>query len=393
MTSHFNQLLNPIVTNLAPDGLTEFQRTICDIPDIVQLTFGEPGFDADTRIKEAVKESVDANNSHYTDPSGEEALRNKFREYINTKYKTHYGNVSNVMVTAGVSEGINVVFMTMLEEGEGVLIPDPAYPPYFAALKLAHAEAININTRASNFKLTPEQVEEAIEQASVPVKAILFNYPTNPTGVTYSRDELIELANVFEKHGLWVISDEIYSQLTYDQEHTSMAELLPRQTVMITGLSKSHALTGYRLGFILADDVFMKQAKKVHDTLMFSLPKIIQDGALVAITEADDVVAEMREIYQRRRDWLLPHLEEMGFYVISPQGAFYIFAKIPEDMGDDGYAFSLALAQEGKVGVIPGSAFAETTKDYIRISYAVSDEDLELAITRMKKFLQDKRGW
>ncbi|MCW0953832.1 aminotransferase class I/II-fold pyridoxal phosphate-dependent enzyme [Weissella ceti] len=392
MTSHFNQLLNPIVTNLAPDGLTEFQRTIRDIPDIVQLTFGEPGFNADARIKQAVKASVDADNSHYTDPSGEETLRDKFREYINTKYKTHYGNVSNVMVTAGVSEGINVVFMTMLAAGEGILIPDPAYPPYFAALKLAYAEAITINTRASDFKITPEQVEEAIEQASIPVKAILFNYPTNPTGVTYSRDELIALANVFEKHQLWVISDEIYSQLTYDQEHTSMAELLPSQTVMITGLSKSHALTGYRLGFILADDLFMKQAKKVHDTLMFSLPKVIQDGALVAITEADDIVAEMRQVYQRRRDWLLPHLEDMGFSVISPQGAFYMFAKIPADIGHDGYDFALSLAQEGKVGVIPGSAFSETTKDYIRISYAVSDEDLERAVTRMKKFLQDKRS-
>lgn len=223
------------------------------------------------------------------------------------------------------------------------------------------------------------------------VKAVLFNYPTNPTGVTYSQAELRALADVFEKHQLWVISDEIYSQLTYDQAHYSMATLLPDQTIMITGLSKSHALTGYRLGFILGNEAFMIQAKKVHDTLMFSLPKILQDGALVAITEADDVVDEMKDVYQQRRDWLLPQLEAMGFEVIEPQGAFYMFAKIPEDFGDDGYAFALALAQEGKVGVIPGSAFSDTTRDYIRLSYAVSDQDLEIAVQRMNAFISMER--
>lgn len=391
MTSHFNQLLNPIVTNLEPDGLTEFQRTIRDIPDLLQLTFGEPGFEADDRIKSAIIESVEADHSHYTDPSGEPELRAALQAYINDKYDTQYADGNNVLVTAGVSEGINVVFMTLLSPGEGILIPEPAYPPYFAALKLAHAKAVRINTRETKFKLTPKQVETALAEAEVPVKAILFNYPTNPTGVTYSKTELQALADVFAKHQLWVISDEIYSQLTYDQDHASMAAMLPEQTIMITGLSKSHALTGYRLGFILGSEQFMKQAKKVHDTLMFSLPKILQDGALVAITAADDVVEEMKTVYQKRRDWLLPKLEAMGFDVIAPQGAFYMFAKIPVDFGEDGYAFALSLAQEGKVGVIPGSAFSDTTKDYIRLSYAVSDDDLSIAVERMNAFIAMKR--
>lgn len=391
MTTDFNQLLNPIVTNLAPDGLTEFQRIIRDIPDVLQLTFGEPGFNADERIKAAVINSVEEDNSHYTDPAGELELRLAIKDYINDKYDTSYADENNVLVTVGASEGINIVFMTLLSQNEGVLIPDPAYPPYFAALNLAHAEAVRINTRETNFKLTPQQVEQAIEDAEIPVKAVLFNYPTNPTGVTYSNDELKALAAVFEKHKLWVISDEIYSQLTYDQSHISMAALLPKQTVKITGLSKSHALTGYRLGFILAEEPFMVQAKKVHDTLLFSLPKILQDGALVAITEADDVVSEMRDIYRKRRDWLLPELTKMGFDVIMPEGAFYMFAKIPADFGNDGYQFALQLAQEGKVGVIPGGAFSENTQDYIRISYAVSDDDLKLGVQRMNAFLANKR--
>lgn len=391
MTKEFNQLLNPIVTNLAPDGLTNFQRIISDIPGIVRLTFGEPGFDADARIKNAVIASVEENNSHYTDPTGEPELRDAVQCYFNQKYKTNYPSADNVLVTAGVSEGINVVFMTLLAPGEGVLIPEPAYAPYFAALDLAHANAVSINTRATKFKLTPEQVEEAINHAEVPVKAILFNYPTNPTGVTYTREELVALSAVFEKHQLWVISDEIYSQLTYDQQHVSLAELLPEQTVMITGLSKSHALTGYRLGFILASERFMIQARKVHDTLMFSLPKILQDGALAAITQADEVVAEMRDIYRERRDWVLADLESLGFDVITPEGAFYLFAKIPTDMGDDGYAFALDLANEAKVAVIPGAAFSESTKDYIRISYAASDADLKEGMQRIHRFLETKR--
>lgn len=392
MTKEFNQLLNPIVTNLAPDGLTNFQRIISDIPGIVRLTFGEPGFDADARIKNAVIASVEDNNSHYTDPTGEPELREAVQQYFNKKYKTRYESPNNVLVTAGVSEGINVVFMTLLAPGEGVLIPEPAYAPYFAALNLAHAEAVSINTRATKFKLTPEQVEEAITNATVPVKAILFNYPTNPTGVTYTREELTALSEVFEKHQLWVISDEIYSQLTYDQAHVSLAELMPEQTIMITGLSKSHALTGYRLGFILASERFMIQARKVHDTLMFSLPKIFQDGALAAITQADDVVTDMRDIYRERRNWLLADLESLGFDVIRPEGAFYLFAKIPEDMGTDGYNFALNLAKEAKVAVIPGSAFSDSTADYIRISYAASDNDLREGMQRIRKFLDMKRA-
>ncbi len=228
------QPLNPIVTGMEQDGLTSFQEEIRDIPDLVRLTFGEPGFNVADSIKARIIESVRDDNSHYADSQGIRDLRNATIHYFNDQYNLSYEGEDNIVVTAGVSEAINVVFQTLLNDGEGVIIPEPAYPPYFAALALARGKKISINTRSNAFKLTPEMVDEAVDSANVPVKAILFNYPSNPSGVTYSRVELEALAAAFERNQLWVISDEIYSQLTYDQEHTSLAELIPDQTILIT---------------------------------------------------------------------------------------------------------------------------------------------------------------
>jgi aminotransferase len=390
--NHFIQPLNPIVTDLAPDGLLDFQLAVRDIPDLVRLTFGEPGFDVADPIKERIIQSVRDNQSHYADSQGERDLRTAAVDYYNRKYDLHYTGEDNIIVTIGVSEAINVVFLTLLNNNEGVIVPEPAYPPYFASLDLARGKKVSINTRPTNFKLTPEQVEEAIATAKVPVKAILFNYPSNPTGVTYSKDELMALAEVFKKHRLWVISDEIYAQLTYDQEHVSLATMIPDQTILITGLSKSHAMTGYRIGFIIAEKEFIDYAQKVHGALTFSLPKILQDGALTAVTEAAEVADEMRDIYKRRRDWLAPRLEELGFEVVNPEGAFYIFAKIPADMGVSGFDFAVELANEAHVAIVPGDAFSSYTPEYVRLSYAASDEDLAEAVARMQHFFAQKRG-
>jgi aminotransferase len=389
---NFIQPLNPIVTNLAPDGLLDFQLAVRDIPDLVRLTFGEPGFNVADPIKERIVQSVRDNQSHYADSQGERDLRTATVDYYNKKYNLNYAGEDNIIVTIGVSEAINVVFLTLLNDNEGVIVPEPAYPPYFASLDLARGKKISINTRPTDFKLTPEQVDEAMAFAKVPVKAILFNYPSNPTGVTYTEAELRALAEVFKKHKLWVISDEIYAQLTYDQVHVSLATMIPEQTILITGLSKSHAMTGYRIGFILADKAFIDYAQKVHGALTFSLPKILQDGALTAVTEAAEVADEMRDIYKRRRDWLTPHLEEMGFEVVNPEGAFYIFAKIPADMGQSGYDFAVELAQEAHVAIVPGDAFSEYTPEFVRISYAASDEDLAEAVKRMTAFFAKKRA-
>ncbi|MDR3189600.1 MAG: aminotransferase class I/II-fold pyridoxal phosphate-dependent enzyme [Lactobacillaceae bacterium] len=387
----FIQPLNPIVTGMEMDGLTLFQESVRGIPDLIKLTYGEPGFNVAEPIKDAIIESVQDNNSHYVESRGIVELRQAAVNYFNQRYDLAYEDADNVIVTAGVSEAINVVFDTILNDGEGVIVPEPAYPPYFAALALARGRKISINTRPNKFKLTAAMIDEAVDNARVPVKAVLFNYPSNPSGVTYSRAELEELAEAFVRNRLWVISDELYSQLTYDQEHVSMASIIPNQVIMITGLSKSHAMTGYRIGFVIGQKKLIEQASKVHDTLTFSLPKVLQDGALTALTSAANVAEEMRDIYKRRRDWLIPKLTEMGFKITNPEGAFYIFAQIPADFGNDGNGFAMQLAQEAHVALVPGSAFSKFTADYVRISYAASDEDLQEAVARMEQYFAAKR--
>lgn len=390
MTSS-NQPLNPIITNMAPDKLLNFQQTVRDIPGVLKLTLGEPGFDVDDRIKQAATDAITNNRSHYAEGQGELALRLEAVKYFNQTYHLNYQDENNVIVTLGVSEAINVVLNTLLGVDDGLLVPEPTYGPYFSSLRLAHGTKITIDTTKSHFKLTPEMVDQAVAQATVPVRAILMNYPTNPTGVTYSRDEIHALAEVFVKHNIWVISDEIYSVLTYDQEHVSFAEIIPEQTVYINGLSKSHAMTGYRVGFILGSANVIAEMQKVHGTLTFAIPTFIQDAALVALRDVTDTPLTMREVYKARRDRVVPKLQALGFDVVTPQGAFYLFAKLPADLGEDGDAFALKLAQEGKVAVIPGSGFSEAAKAYIRISYAASDADLDEGIHRLSTYIDQLR--
>lgn len=390
MTSS-NQPLNPIITNMAPDKLLNFQQTVRDIPGVLKLTLGEPGFDVDDRIKQAATDAITNNRSHYAESQGELALRLEAVKYFNQTYHLNYQDENNVIVTLGVSEAINVVLNTLLGVDDGLLVPEPTYGLYFSSLRLAHGTKITIDTTKSHFKLTPEMVDQAVAQATVPVRAILMNYPTNPTGVTYSRDEIHALAEVFVKHNIWVISDEIYSVLTYDQEHVSFAEIIPEQTVYINGLSKSHAMTGYRVGFILGSANVIAEMQKVHGTLTFAIPTFIQDAALVALRDVTDTPLTMREVYKARRDRVVPKLQALGFDVVTPQGAFYLFAKLPADLGEDGDAFALKLAQEGKVAVIPGSGFSEAAKAYIRISYAASDADLDEGIHRLSTYIDQLR--
>lgn len=390
--TNFIQPLNPLITEMAPDKLLAFQKTVRDIPDILKLTLGEPGFSVDERIKTAATEALNNNRSHYAESQGERELRVEAVKYFNAKYHLNYRDEDNVIVTLGVSEAINVVLNTLLGKNEGLLMPEPTYGPYFTSLDLAHGTKITIDTTPNRFKLTPQMIDEAVSSATVPVRAILMNYPANPTGVTYSRDEIIELAEMCKKHKLWIISDEIYSLLTYDQEHVSFSEIIPEQTIYINGLSKSHAMTGYRVGFILAAADVIAEMQKVHGALTFAVPTFIQDAALVALRDVDDTPIVMRDAYKARRDRILPQLQNLGFDVVSPEGAFYLFAKLPVDLGEDGDAFALKLAQKGKVAVIPGSGFSDSARAYIRISYAASDADLDEGMRRLVAYVNQLRG-
>ncbi|GAP02619.1 aromatic amino acid aminotransferase gamma [Fructobacillus pseudoficulneus] len=386
--------INREVKDLEADKLLGFQMSVAGIEGITFLTFGEPGFDTPTVVKEATKAAIDGNRSHYGNSQGEPAVRQAVLDYMKDRYDLDYPGIENVVITLGVTEAMQAIFKTLLQRGDGLLIPEPAYGSYFASLSLAGGVAVSVDTTNNGFKLTPALVDEAVAKATVPVRAVLLNYPSNPTGVTYTEAEITALAACFKKHGIWVISDEIYSELTYEQEHFSIGKLLPEQSLVVNGLSKSHAMTGYRLGFILGSADVIQYVQKVHGSLTYSAPTFIEDGAVAALKMSRQDLQYMTDSYEERRDFSRQALEELGFDVVDPEGAFYLFAKIPADFGTDGWAFAEKLAHEGKVAVIPRAAFShfEDANQYIRISYAASQEQLTEGFAKLKAYVEKARA-
>lgn len=386
--------LNHAVTDIPADKLLGFQKSILGIDDLVYLTFGEPGFDTPDAVKKATIKGIEENHSHYGNSQGAPALRQAVLDYMKDRYNLHYDSIDQVVVTSGVTEAIFAIFKTLLSAGDGILIPDPAFGSYFSSIEMAGGQAISVDTSKTNFKLTPEVFEKALKEATIPVKAILFNYPSNPTGVTYTRKELEALAKAFERAGIWVISDEIYSELTYGQEHVSVGELLPDRAIVVNGLSKSHAMTGYRVGFVLAPKDVAAQIQKVHATLVYAIPTFVYDGALAALQMPRAALKPMIDTYQKRRDMAVKVLRDLGFDVLSPDGAFYIFAKLPEDIDEDGWTFAEKLAKDGKVGVIPGEAFSQFdgAKDYLRLSYAGDTDQLAEGLKRIQAYIEKRRA-
>ena len=245
-----------------------------------------------------------------------------------------------------------------------------------------------MNTTADNFKLTPQKLTETIKENPT-IKAVILNYPTNPTGVEYTEDEIKALAKVIEENHLYVITDEIYSTLTYGVEHHSIASLIPERAIYISGLSKSHAMTGYRLGYITGPAKIMDQIGKVHGLMVTTTTDSSQAAAIEALENGLNDPMEYRKVYQKRRDFVLEKLNKMGMQAVKPEGAFYIFTKIPSQYGKDDMQFALDLAFKAKVGVTPGSAFGPGGEGYVRLSYASSDENLQEAMKRMNDFLQE----
>ncbi|MDF7637066.1 aminotransferase class I/II-fold pyridoxal phosphate-dependent enzyme [Leuconostocaceae bacterium ESL0958] len=393
MTSQLPEL-NPTVLNMHQDALINFQKEVMGIADLLPLTFGEPGFATPTVVKEATIQAIQNDRSHYGSSQGELPLRRAILSFLKDRYGITGRSIDEVVVTTGVSEAINVVLKTLLAAGDGLLIPDPAFGSYFAAIDLANAVALPIDTSRANYKLTPALVDEAMAQAKRPVKAILFNYPNNPTGVTYTEAELAALAATFKRHQLWVISDEIYAELTYGQDHHSLALDLPEQTLVVNGLSKSHAMTGYRVGFILGPKAIMQKVQEVHVSLTYGVPTFIQDGAAVAFAMPKEDLAYMKEAYEARRQLAVDTLTDLGFDIVYPKGAFYLFAKIPADFGTDGWAFAADLAQQGRVAIMPGAGFSlfDGAKAYVRLSYAADMAQLQEGLQRIRAYVEKKRA-
>ena len=386
LTKKFNKNLDKIEVSL----IRQFDQSISTIPGVLRLTLGEPDFPTPDHIKEAAKVAIDANQSHYTGMSGLLELRQAAADFVKDKYHLNYRPEDEVLVTIGATEALSATLTAILEEGDKVLLPAPAYPGYEPIVNLVGAEIVEIDTTENDFVLTPEMLEQAILEQGDKLKAVILNYPANPTGVTYSRAQMEALATVLSKYEVFVVCDEVYSELTYtEQGHVSLAEYLPEQTIVINGLSKSHAMTGWRLGFIFAPAAFTAQLIKSHQYLVTAANTMAQYAAIEALTAGKDDAQPMKAEYVQRRDYIIEQMTELGYQIIKPDGAFYIFAKIPEGYNQDSFTFLRDFAEKKAVAFIPGAAFGQYGEGYIRLSYAASMETIKEALKRLKEYMEE----
>ena len=383
LTNRFNRRLAKVEIS----KIRSFDQQISSIPDIIKLTLGEPDFDTPQHVKQAGMTAIAENYSHYTGMRGLPELCEAACLFQKERYGLDYDPQTEVLTTVGATEAIAASLLSILEEGDKVLIPAPAYPGYQPIVDLAGAELITIDTSETDFICQPEQLESAFETYGTSIKAIILNYPSNPTGTLLSSEQMAKLAEVIKKHPVFVISDEVYSELNYIGDHVSMASYLPEQTIVINGLSKSHAMTGWRIGFIFASKYLIDEIIKVHQYLVTSATTNSQKAAIEALTRGMYDGEKMKERYVERRDYLLGELTNLGFKISPPDGAFYLFCKLPETVTLNSWGFCLELAEKGKVACIPGSAFGPEGEGYIRISYASSREELTEACHRISEFL------
>lgn len=386
LVNRFNKNLDQIEVSL----IRQFDQSISDVPGIMKLTLGEPDFTTPDHVKEAAKAAIDANQSHYTGMAGLLELRKVAAAFVRDKYNLSYNPDNQILVTIGATEALSATLTAILEPGDTVLLPAPAYPGYEPIANLVGASIVEIDTTANDFVLTPDMLEKAIIEQGDKVKAVLLNYPTNPTGVTYSREQIKGLAEVLKKYEVFVVSDEVYSELTYSPApHVSIAEYLPEQTILINGLSKSHAMTGWRIGLIFAPANFTAQLIKSHQYLVTAAATMAQFAAIEALSAGKDDALPMRAEYIKRRDYIIDRMSALGFKIIKPDGAFYIFAKIPAGYEQDSFKFCQDFAREKAVAFIPGVAFGKYGEGYVRLSYAASMETISTAMDRLKAFMED----
>ena len=386
LTKRFNKQLDKIQVSL----IRQFDQAISEIPGVLRLTLGEPDFTTPDHVKEVAKRAIDQDQSYYTGMSGLLTLRQAASDFVKEKYQLDYNPENEILVTIGATEALSATLTAILEEGDKVLLPAPAYPGYEPIVNLVGAEIVEIDTTENGFVLTPEMLEKAILEQGDKLKAVILNYPANPTGITYSREQLEALAAVLRKYEIFVVCDEVYSELTYTGEnHVSLGTMLRDQAIIINGLSKSHAMTGWRLGFIFAPANFTAQLIKSHQYLVTAANTMAQHAAVEALTAGKDDAEPMKKEYIQRRDYIIDKMTDLGFEIIKPDGAFYIFAKIPAGYNQDSFAFLKDFAQKKAVAFIPGGAFGQYGEGYVRLSYAASMATIREAMKRLEEYMRE----
>ncbi|OPX83191.1 MAG: putative N-acetyl-LL-diaminopimelate aminotransferase [Pelotomaculum sp. PtaB.Bin013] len=391
LQTDWSEMINPAVRDLPPSGIRRFFDLVAEVKDIISLGVGEPDFVTPWHIREACVYSLEKGYTMYTSNHGMLELREEIARDIHDTYQVDYNPRSEILVTVGVSEGLDLAMRALLQPGDEVLIPQPSYVSYAPCVILAGGRPVYLKTSIENgFQLTGEQVEKAITPKT---RILVLGYPNNPTGATIDRKHLLDIAEVVTAHNLVVISDEIYDKLTYVGEHTCVSSLpgMRERTVLLNGFSKAYAMTGWRVGYAAGNSDFISAMTKIHQYTMLCAPITAQVAALEALKNGRGEMRKMVDMYNRRRRLVIDAFREMGLSCFEPRGAFYAFPDIRRT-GLSSDEFALQLLKEEKVLVVPGNAFGEQGEGFVRCAYAASLEDLTEALKRMGGFVKRRQA-
>ena len=388
----YSKFLNKSIQQVKPSGIRKFFDIAVEMDNVISLSIGEPDFQTPWHIREAGIRSLEKGQTWYTPNRGFAELRQEISNYYKRRFNLEYHPEDQMVVTVGGSEAIDVAFRTLVEEGDEVLIPQPAFVCYEPLAAMAGGTPIVIETKAEdNFRLTKEQLENAITDKT---KVLVLPFPNNPTGAIMEREDLEAIAEVIRKHDLFVVSDEIYAELTYGGlHHVSIAEIegMYERTVIVSGFSKAYAMTGWRLGYLLGPAPVVEEMNKLHQYGIMSAPTTAQYAAIEALRNGDEDVEMMRNDYDIRRRLIVGKFNEMGLTCFEPLGAFYTFPCI-KSTGLSSEEFSTRLVKEKRVAVVPGTAFGECGEGYIRVSYAQSLKNIKIALKRIAEFLEELKN-
>ena len=383
-----NYSLSKTVEEIKPSGIRKFFDIVSEMKDAISLGVGEPDFETPWHIRDEGIYALEKGKTFYTSNSGLKNLREEINNYIKRTQNISYNPHTEILVTVGGSEAIDIGLRAILNFGDEVIIPQPAYVSYEPCTRLAGGKPVIIDLKAENrFRLTAGELEEAITNKT---KLLILPYPNNPTGAIMEREDLEQIARVVKKHNILVMSDEIYSELTYNGRHVSIASLdgMQERTILINGFSKAYAMTGWRLGYVCAPEPIIKQMTKIHQFAIMCAPTTSQYAAIEALKNGDKDVDEMRKSYDRRRKYLISRFKEIGLECFEPFGAFYVFPSVKK-FGMTSEEFATKFLKDERVATVPGNAFGKSGEGYLRISYAYSMENLKEATDRLERFVKN----
>ena len=382
----YSKVLSKSAVELKPSGIRKFFDLLGDRKDVLSLTIGEPDFQTPWHIREAAIRSLEKGKTHYTSNSGLNELRDAISAYLSRRFDLSYNAKSEITVTVGGSEAIDIAIRALVNPGDEVIIPQPAFVCYDPLVKMAGGVPVIVETKEENsFKLTADELKAAISDKT---KLLVLPYPNNPTGAIMTKEDLAPIAEILRTTDIMVLSDEIYAELTYSGRHVSIASFdgMSERTIIASGFSKAFAMTGWRLGYIAAPEEITKQMLKIHQYAIMCAPTVSQYAAVEAMLNGDDDVAYMTEEYNRRRRYLVNGLRKMGIPCFEPEGAFYVYPNIGA-FGLTSEEFCTRLLDEEGVAIVPGTAFGDCGEGFARISYAYSVKHITEALVRMEKFV------